>query len=29
MKLARDSWLVFLRYFGIFIHNPAWVAVRK
>ena len=27
MKLARDSWLVFQRYFGIFIHNPAWVAV--
>ncbi len=27
MKLARDTWLVFQRYFGIFIHNPAWVAV--
>jgi ABC-2 type transport system permease protein len=27
MKLARDTWLVFQRYFSIFIHNPAWVAV--
>ena len=27
MKLVRDTWLVFLRYFGIFIHNPLWVAV--
>lgn len=27
MKLARDSWLVFQRYFSIFVHNPAWVAV--
>lgn len=27
MKVARDTWLVFQRYFGIFIHNPAWVAV--
>ncbi|HVB14722.1 MAG TPA: ABC transporter permease [Candidatus Dormibacteraeota bacterium] len=27
MKLAHDTWLVFQRYFGIFIHNPAWVAV--
>src|SRR5437879_2282608 len=25
MKLARDTWLVFGRYFWIFIHNPAWV----
>jgi ABC-2 type transport system permease protein len=25
MKLARDTWLVFGRYFGIFIHNPVWV----
>ncbi|MGH7639389.1 MAG: ABC transporter permease [Candidatus Dormibacteria bacterium] len=27
MKLWRDTLLVFRRYFGIFIHNPAWVAV--
>ena len=27
MKLARDTWLVFGRYFGLFIRNPAWVAV--
>ncbi len=27
MKLARDTWLVFGRYFGIFIHNPVWVAL--
>ncbi|HXB03313.1 MAG TPA: ABC transporter permease [Candidatus Acidoferrum sp.] len=27
MKLARDIWLVFGRYFGLFIRNPAWVAV--
>ena len=27
MKLARDTWLVFGRYFGLFIRNPAWVAL--
>ncbi|MHB8393197.1 MAG: ABC transporter permease [Candidatus Dormibacteria bacterium] len=27
MKLLRDTWLVFQRYFSLFIHNPAWVAV--
>ncbi|HET7420481.1 MAG TPA: ABC transporter permease [Candidatus Dormibacteraeota bacterium] len=27
MKLLRDTWLVFGRYFGIFIHNPLWIAV--
>ena len=27
MKVARDSWLIFGRYFGIFIHNPVWVAL--
>jgi ABC-2 type transport system permease protein len=27
MKLLRDTWLVFGRYFGIFIHNPVWVFV--
>jgi len=27
MKLLRDTWLVFGRYFGLFIRNPAWVAL--
>jgi ABC-2 type transport system permease protein len=27
LKLARDTWLVFGRYFWIFIHNPAWVVI--
>src|SRR6202158_6079923 len=27
MKLARDTGLVFGRYFGVFIRNPAWVAL--
>lgn len=27
MKLIRDTWLVFGRYFGIFIRNPLWVGV--
>ncbi|HEY6538502.1 MAG TPA: ABC transporter permease [Candidatus Dormibacteraeota bacterium] len=27
MKILRDTGLVFQRYFSIFIHNPAWVAV--
>jgi ABC-2 type transport system permease protein len=27
VKLLRDTWLVFGRYFGIFIHNPVWVLV--
>jgi ABC-2 type transport system permease protein len=27
MKLLRDIWLVFGRYFWIFIHNPAWVVI--
>ena len=27
MKVLRDTWLVFGRYFSIFIHNPAWVAI--
>ena len=27
MKLLRDVWLVFGRYFGLFIRNPAWVAL--
>jgi ABC-2 type transport system permease protein len=27
VKLLRDTWLVFLRYFGIFIHNPVWVFI--
>ncbi|HEY8864648.1 MAG TPA: ABC transporter permease [Candidatus Dormibacteraeota bacterium] len=27
MKLLRDIWLVFGRYFGLFIRNPIWVAL--
>jgi ABC-2 type transport system permease protein len=27
VKLLRDTWLVFGRYFGLFIRNPVWVAV--
>jgi hypothetical protein len=27
MKLLRDIWLIFGRYFGIFLRNPAWVAI--
>lgn len=27
MKLARDTWLVFVRYFGLLIHNPVWIAL--
>ncbi len=27
MKLLRDIWLVFGRYFGLFIRNPVWVAL--
>jgi len=27
MKLLRDSWLVFGRYFGLFIRNPVWVII--
>lgn len=27
MKMLRDTWLVFGRYFAIFIRNPAWVAL--
>jgi len=27
VKVLRDTWLVFGRYFGIFIHNPLWVGV--
>jgi ABC-2 type transport system permease protein len=27
VKLLRDIWLVFGRYFGLFIHNPLWVAI--
>ena len=27
MKLLRDTWLVFGRYFGLFIRNPVWVAL--
>ena len=27
MKILRDTWLVFGRYFGLFIRNPVWVIV--
>ncbi|MFI5266847.1 MAG: ABC transporter permease [Chloroflexota bacterium] len=27
MKVLRDTWLVFLRYFGLLIRNPAWVVI--
>ena len=27
MKFARDTWLVFQRYIGIFLSNPAWVII--
>jgi ABC-2 type transport system permease protein len=27
MKIMRDTWLVFGRYFGLFIHNPVWVVI--
>jgi ABC-2 type transport system permease protein len=27
MKLLRDTWLVFGRYFELFLRNPVWVAV--
>jgi len=27
MKLLRDTWLVFGRYLGLLLRNPAWVAI--
>src|SRR3979490_1596642 len=27
MKTVRDIWLVFLRYWGLFVPNPAWVVI--
>jgi ABC-2 type transport system permease protein len=27
MKTLRDTWLVFLRYLALFLHNPAWVII--
>jgi ABC-2 type transport system permease protein len=27
IKVARDTWLVFGRYWGLFIHNPVWVVI--
>jgi len=27
MKLLRDTWLIFQRYIGIFVRNPAWVII--
>jgi len=27
MKTLRDTWIVFLRYLGLFLRNPAWVVI--
>lgn len=27
MKLVRDIWLIYVRYFGLLIRNPAWVTI--
>jgi len=27
MQIIRDTWLVFQRYFGLYLRNPAWVAI--
>jgi ABC-2 type transport system permease protein len=27
MKTLRDTWLVFLRYLGLFLRNPVWVVI--
>jgi ABC-2 type transport system permease protein len=27
MKTVRDTWIVFVRYMGLFLRNPAWVVV--
>jgi len=27
MKLLRDTWLMFIRYVGIFLRNPVWVLI--
>jgi ABC-2 type transport system permease protein len=27
MKIPRDTWLMFQRHMGLFLHNPVWVAV--
>lgn len=27
MKFLRDTWLIFIRYIGIFLRNPAWVII--
>jgi ABC-2 type transport system permease protein len=27
LKTLRDTWLIFLRYWGIFLRNPAWVVI--
>lgn len=28
MKLLRDTWLVFQRYFSLLMHNPTWIAAE-
>ena len=27
MKTMRDTWIVFLRYLGLFVRNPAWIVI--
>jgi ABC-2 type transport system permease protein len=27
MQIIRDTWLVFQRYFGLYVRNPAWIAI--
>jgi ABC-2 type transport system permease protein len=27
MKLLRDTWLIFQRHMGLFLHNPVWVII--
>ena len=27
MQIIRDTWLVFQRYFGLYLRNPAWIAI--
>ena len=27
MKLLRDTWLVYQRYVGLLLHNPAWIVI--
>src|SRR5256885_16063057 len=27
MQIIRDTWLVFQRYFGLYLRNPTWIAI--